>query len=251
MPGTTYRSARRRMTLAAAAILGATVALASLPANSAESESAIARGGRLYDKWFAENKAAKPGDDHPAYPHKGGRYGKDTSWRCKECHGWDYKGADGAYGKGSHATGIKGVTAMAGAEPAKIAELLRAEPHGFTAAMIPDEALARLALFISKGQHDTDAHIDRASKKAKGDADRGRMLFQGICAACHGFDGKSLNFGDDKEPEFLGTVAADNPWEALHKIRNGQPAVPMPLMRVLDMQTALDILAYSQTLPVK
>jgi len=28
------------------------------------------------------------------------RSGKDT-WRCKECHGWDYMGVDGAYGSGS------------------------------------------------------------------------------------------------------------------------------------------------------
>ena len=93
-----------------AAVIGAFAAIAPIgTAMAAETESSIARGGRLYDKWFAENKAAKPGDDHPAYPHKGGKYGKDASWRCKECHGWDYSGKDGAYAKGGHATGIVGI----------------------------------------------------------------------------------------------------------------------------------------------
>jgi thiosulfate dehydrogenase len=129
--------------------------------------------------------------------------------------------------------------------------LLRDKQHGYTAEQIPDDELQRLAAFISKGQHDASAYIDAASKKAKGDVENGHKLFQGVCAACHGFDGKSLNFGDDKEPEYVGTVAADNPWETLHKIRNGQPGTPMPALRVFDMQNAVDVLSYAQTLPQK
>ena len=34
-----------------------------------------------------------------------------TTWRCKVCHGWDYKGATGAYAKGSHRTGLGGILA--------------------------------------------------------------------------------------------------------------------------------------------
>jgi len=37
----------------------------------------------------------------------------------------------------------------------------------------------------------------------------------------------------------------------LHKIRNGQPGMPMPALRVLPVQTLVDILAYTQTLPMK
>ena len=40
------------------------------------------------------------------------RAGADT-WRCKECHGWDYAGKDGAYGSGDHRTGIVGVLGTA------------------------------------------------------------------------------------------------------------------------------------------
>ncbi len=66
---------------------------------------------------------------------------------------------------------------------------------------------------------------------------------------CHGFDGKMMNFGDEQEPEYVGTVAQDNPWETLHKVANGQPGVPMVSLRALDTEDLVDIVAYAQTLP--
>ncbi|MHC5004711.1 MAG: hypothetical protein ACYTJ0_16480, partial [Planctomycetota bacterium] len=66
------------------------------------------RGGMIYDKWWAVLALPEPEGDHPLYPPDGPRSGS-TTWRCKECHGWDYKGADGAYSSGSHYTGIPGV----------------------------------------------------------------------------------------------------------------------------------------------
>lgn len=211
---------------------------------------AIFSGGRMYDKWWEALGTDAPKETHPAYPAAGKQKGAST-WRCKECHGWDYMGAAGAYGKGSHFTGIKGVAGMNGADPGKIAALLRAKPHGYTAKQIPDEALQRLALFVSKGLLDPNPYIDRPTKKAKGNVQIGQKLYQAICAACHGFDGKAINFGNEKKPEFVGTVAVDNPWETLHKIRNGQPGVPMPAWRVFDVQYSVDVLSYIQTLPVK
>lgn len=215
-----------------------------------ETESAIARGGRLYDKFYGENKAAKPTADHPSYI-KDGKYGKENSWRCKECHGWDYKGKDGAYARGSRFTGIKGLRDVAGAPPERIASIIRDKTHGYTEAMIPDRAVAALALFVSKGQIDVEPTIDRASKKANGDPKRGARYYQTICAVCHGFDGKQINFQTPEDPEFIGTVANDNPWETLHKIRHGQPGIPMPSLGVLELKDLVDILAYTQTLPKK
>ncbi len=79
---------------------------------------AIARGGQLYDKWWAVIEAEPPKETHPAYPAAGKKKGAST-WRCKECHGWDYKGKDGAYAKGSHATGIEVVRGVVGMDPEK------------------------------------------------------------------------------------------------------------------------------------
>jgi thiosulfate dehydrogenase len=213
-------------------------------------EWALASGGRMYDTWWEAIEVKEPEGTHSAYPATSKQSGAGT-WRCKECHGWDYMGAAGAYATGSRATGIKGIRESAGKDPAAIAALLRGKVHGFTKEMIADEPLQRLALFVSKGQHDANAVIDRPTKKVRGNVDNGRKLYQNICAACHGFDGKALNFGDEKTPEYVGTVGQSNPWEMLHKIRNGHPGVPMPAWRAFEMSMTADVAAYTQTLPVK
>ncbi len=211
---------------------------------------ATARGGLLYDNWMAVLEADKPKKTHPAYPAGLKRKGAGT-WRCKECHGWDYKGKDGAYAKGSHYSGIKGVRAMVGMEPKKIHKIIMNETHGFTKAMMPHSAMEKLALFLSRGQLDTDRYIDRNSKVVRGNPRRGAAMYQTICAVCHGFDGREINFKDEKKPEYVGTVCAGNPWEALHKIRFGQPGVGMVALASLQIDQLIDILAYCQTLPPK
>jgi len=49
----------------------------------------IREGGRIYANWADELGSELPGTTHPAYPAAGKKKGK-TTWRCKECHGWDY-----------------------------------------------------------------------------------------------------------------------------------------------------------------
>jgi thiosulfate dehydrogenase len=234
---------RSRFGILAALAIATLGAVTGPAAVAAETESAIARGGRLYDKWFAENKAAKPTDDHPAYPHKGGKYGKDASWRCKECHGWDYKGKDGAYASGGHATGIKGIEGAAGKDAAAIVAILKDKNHGYVDAMLSAEDMNDLALFVAKGQIDVSKYYDAATKKPKGDATKGEVYFNTLCAGCHGKDGKKL-----KDAPPLGSVA-DNVPEMLHKILNGQPGEAMPALRALDPQISADIAVHLQSLP--
>jgi mono/diheme cytochrome c family protein len=210
----------------------------------------IARGGQYYDKWWAVIDADEPEGTHPAYTAEGKKKGSST-WRCKECHGWDYKGKDGAYGKGSHYSGIKGIDGKAGADVEEIAKIIRGEPHNFTTQLLPDKAVERLALFVSAGQIDMDQYIDRETKKAKGDPKKGARIYQTVCSNCHGFDGKEINFKDEKKPEYIGTVASANPWETLHKTRHGQPGQVMPALIALNTQDLVDIVAYAQTLPTK
>jgi thiosulfate dehydrogenase len=211
---------------------------------------AVARGGQLYDKWWAVTEGEPPTETHPAYPADGKKSGSAT-WRCKECHGWDYMGKDGAYSKGSHHTGIKGVRHGVGMDVTRLHGIIMDETHAFTEAMIPHSAMEKLALFVSRGQLDADRYIDRKSKVARGNPRRGAQFFQTICAVCHGFDGKDMNFKDAEHPEYVGTVAVNNPWEALHKIRFGQPGVGMVALTVLDIEDLVDILAYTQTLPTE
>lgn len=238
--------------LAVALLVGAFL-LAPPPASAEEIDSSIARGGRLYDKWWKVVGAEQPKQAQPAYPAAGKYKAKGgADWRCKECHGWDYMGKDGVYGKGGHFTGIKGIKGAMNMAPDKIVAVLTDKNHALGGMMGRDD-LRDLAMFVSKGQVDMAKFIDPATKKVKGDKAKGEPIFNTVCANCHGRDGTLDEDGkmlaSDSEP--LGLVANDNPWEALHKIRNGQPAEHMPALRAFDQQIALDILAHMQTLPTK
>lgn len=205
----------------------------------------IARGGRLYDKWYAETKAPAPEGNHVSWPASNtDKSGADT-FRCKSCHGWDLLGSAGAYSKGSWFTGIKGVKDAAGKDPVEIVDILKSDVHGFGGS-IADQDLMALAMFVSKGQVDMDPYIDRATKKATGDAAEGARLYESVCTGCHGADGK----GVPNSPA-LGGLAVDNPWEIMHKISFGQPAEAMPAMWVFGPKVAGDLLAYLQTLPAE
>jgi thiosulfate dehydrogenase len=210
----------------------------------------LASGARLYDNWISSLDAEAPEGTHPAWPASNTKKKGKVTWRCKSCHGWDYAGKDGAYAKGSYKTGIKGVRAFAGKDPAEIQKIIMNDTHGFTHDMIPEDAMWRVANFVSKGQIDASQYIN-ADKTVKGDAERGKPMFQNICAACHGFDGRALNWGDEDDPGFVGTEAQGNPWEVLHKIRAGHPGVEMPAMMSFPIQYQVDLLSYTQTLPAK
>ena len=205
--------------------------------------AAIAHGGRLYDDWQVESRAQRQALRHPAYP-VAAYFANDaaTTWRCKECHGWDYKGKDGAYAQGRHATGIKGIRGMAKAAPEAVLAVLRNASHRYDA-VLKERDLIDLAHFVSAGQLDMATAIDSAGK-ARGDGQRATATYRTICANCHGVDGQRIITAVP-----LGRVARTSPWESLHKIMNGHPNEKMPALRELDQQLLIDILAHLQGLP--
>lgn len=218
--------------------------------DSASQTWQLAAGGRIYDKWWRALGRSAQKTRHPSYPASGTAKDEDT-WRCTECHGWDYKGRDGDLGKEIKSP-IKGIRAAQGRSPTTIAQILRDDRHRYTKEMIRDDEAMRVALFVSKGQHDVDRWQDAASGKATaGVVARGKEVYQTICAVCHGFDGRLLNWGSKTEPGFIGTEANKLPWEVLHKIRNAHPGVAMVSLRALPMTDAAAVLAYARTLPEK
>ena len=235
--------------LSAFVVIFAAMAAVALPAPAAATNDgdlaySIARGGKLYDKWFNVIGVDAPKKTHPAWPASNTKKKGNVTHRCKSCHGWDLKGRDGAYASGSYKTGIPGVRAFAGADPAKIIAIMQDETHGFAGKM-DDEDFMDLANFIGKGQVDMDQYIDRSSKKPKGgDAARGAAYFNTICVACHRRDGTYPKDMDHTLGEQMG-----NPWEVMHKLLNGQPAQKMPALRELNMQIILDLMAHVGTLP--
>ncbi len=218
------------------------------------SVDSIVRGGLMYDKWWkVAEGATEPTEDHPlwALQNTNTRDGS-TTWRCKECHGWDYKGSGGAYSSGSHYTGFTGVYgASLTMTKAQLLDVLMGGTdyrHDFSSVMSA-EALEDLANFLSEGLVNQSGLIDYAAKQPIGaNLTNGEALYTADCVMCHGANGKQIDFHDG---EGVKGVANDNPWETLHKIMMGQPATPMPsgLLSDWSTQDVLDVLGYSQNLP--
>jgi thiosulfate dehydrogenase len=231
--------------------------------NVAYDNANVVRGGQLYDKWWEVSGVldpVEPTSDNPGYGLTAGtRTGADT-WRCKECHGWDYRGRDGAYGPGaSRFTGVAGLLGSQG-DPAE--DLFGTIKNGLPAtAMSPfgshlsDTDVWDVVKFVKEGIIDESLYIDDTSKTPIGaNLTLGQSRYSSTCAACHGSDGKQINFGSEVEPEYVGTLAVDNPWEFLHKVRFGQPgteAMPSAIGLGWSVQDVVDVLGYAQTLPVE
>lgn len=223
----------------------ALAALIPLPVIAGD-QGSIIRGAKLYDKWFAVIKAEKPTETHSAWPASNDKKKGNATWRCKACHGWDYKGADGAYGSGSYKTGIKGINGMAGADLASIVAIIKDDTHKLSGLM-DDADFQDLAMFVSKGQVDMSALIDYETKTVKaGNAAAGQNHFETMCAQCHGVSG-------DLPKDMKKTLAKQlsNPQEVMHKILNGQPAEQMPALRTMDRQVVVDLMAHLATLPTE
>ncbi len=212
-------------------------------------------GGRLYDAWWHVTGAEEPQTDQALWKTQttNTRKGADT-WRCKECHGWDYKGMDGAYGDGSHKTGFTGILKSDTLSADDLTAWLtgkKNKDHDFSQALDAAQVKA-MVTFIQKEMKDVSTFIN-ADKSVKGDPVKGKAKFTATCAACHGNDGKKINFGDDKTPEYMGTLAADNPWEFFHKVLSGQPGEPMPSGYGMGwtLEDVANLAAFAQTLPIK
>lgn len=209
----------------------------------------LATGGKLYDKWWSVvDGATEPTTDQALWSTQdtNARSGKDT-WRCKECHGWDYQGVDGAYGSGSHMSGFVGVYDAISLGVEGVVSALSGgsnADHDFSD-VIDADSLTTLAEFIVEGGViDVGEHIDLATKEViDGDSANGKILFDATCVVCHGSDGAAIG-------EALGELATGNPWETLHKIRFGHPgsAMPAAVDSGWTLKEALDVLAYAQSI---
>lgn len=245
------------MVLLLAFSLGAGIASARGASSGLERE-ALVEGAQLYDNWFAALGAQPPAGNSPLWERQttNTRSGPDT-WRCAECHGWDYKGSEGAYAAGSHYTGFPSVFKLASSlsEEEIVAHLKGAKDpaHDFSA-YLNEAALKKLALFLKTGLSDDSAFIDRVTLKAKnGSPEHGKTLYEGVCAVCHGADGREIVFRTEGIDEGLGDVANRDPYRFLHRTRFGVAGTEMPVGRELGWSTpdGRDVLAYAQTLPLR
>ncbi|MCO6450492.1 MAG: cytochrome c [Caldilineales bacterium] len=218
----------------------------------------VARGGRLYDMWWLEAKKPEPVPDHLLWASQQGTNERVASatWRCKECHGWDYRGSDGAYGEGDHYTGFEGVLAAKAMTQDELVAVLSGESnpeHDFSDVMNRAD-LTALARFIREGMIDMRPYIN-ADKSVNGNVENGGRLYDVGCVACHGQNGREMNASlEGARPVNLPNLATDNPWEVFHKAMFGQPGVPAMTSGAKlnwSAQDVTDVVTYLQTLPQK
>jgi thiosulfate dehydrogenase len=218
----------------------------------------VVRGGAMYDKWWAVAGLSAPTTNHPLWTSRpdamsNSRTGADT-WRCKECHGWDYKGVNGIYGSGSHRTGIAGILGTTKTAQ-EVFDLIKSD-HAYGTAGLTDEDITDLATFVTEGLIDTDTIIDTDGAFI-GDVSNGKILYDsGIgtnisCVVCHGQLGLNPPPGHADFEDYVGLISNENPWEFQHKVQFGQPGTAMP-SSVIGGGTIMEVAdlgAYSQTLP--
>jgi cyclophilin family peptidyl-prolyl cis-trans isomerase/mono/diheme cytochrome c family protein len=226
-------------------------------------------GGKLYDTWWlTSSNYTEPAENHPLWANQTTNTlsGSDT-WRCSECHGWDYKGDQGAYSSGPHYTGFSGLAAATNKSPidvfCSIKDGSSINPlHQFgttdTVVVLDDFDVLKLTKFIletgENGLADSDVFIVPGTNIAAGNFDIGEPLYndKAGCSACHGISGDQ-SAGNTT----LDELARNNPWEALHKIRYGHPGTNMPsyiddsLANELTVAEIRNVLAYLQIMPLE
>lgn len=226
------------------------------PEEEIPAEEDIILGALLYDNWFAALGVQPPEGNMPIWSRQATntRSGPDT-WRCSECHGWDYRGVQGAYANGSHYTGFPDVmTLVASMSTEEVVAHLRGinDPAHDFSSYIGENSFYSLAIFLKFGTIDDAQYINPVSLQVIGaDIDHGMDLYETICAECHGNDGREIVFRSEGVNEYLGSLAVRDPWRFLHRTRFGTAGTSMPVGYTLGWLPGdgRDILAYTQTLP--
>ena len=239
--------------LIALALLVASTALA---AQAAPPTDDIIRGAQLYDKWYAVLGVDPPAGDMPIWSRQttNTRSGGDT-WRCSECHGWDYRGAQGEYQAGSHYTGFPDLyTLVQDLQVEDIVSHLKGNldpAHDFSA-YLDDTSLTQVSDFLKLGVIDNSTYINPISLRViEADSTHGQSLYQSTCQKCHGEDGRKIVFRSEGINEYLGSIANRDPFRFLHRTRFGVAGTDMPVGMSLgwEAEDGRDVLAFAQTLP--
>lgn len=138
-----------------------------------------------------------PATDQPLFATQttNTRTSKDT-WRWKQCHGWDSKDAEVAYGSGSHLTGFKGLLDSSAMSAQDLTAWLTGDKnadHNFAGeGMMSEAQILALVTFLQSEKIDRSAFVNADKTIAGGDAANGEEFYGSI--------GGSTNLTNDIVP---------------------------------------------------
>ena len=200
------------------------------------------RGGRLYDTWWLEKgKITPPSGINPIWQEialdSSGKpfnnFGNGGGqWRCKECHGWDYKGDKGAYSITSNRyTGFKGIDNKS---PSYTREYIyrkiakseielagKSYPHEFydKEQKLNEQDLYDLTRFIF------DVVLNDSVDVSLGDIDNGQIIYEASTSAR--LSCANIGCHNSSVPQLI-DIAQNDAAKFLHNIRFGSPGSLMP-----------------------
>lgn len=123
----------------------------------------LVQGGLMYDKWWKINDATEPSSDFdPLWSTQTTNTSSEsTTWRCKECHGWDYIGKNGRYSSGSHYTGFAGIWQARTMDKEDLFDAIKdAGGDHDLSAVLSDNDVLDLSRFVAEGLIDVTLYID-------------------------------------------------------------------------------------------
>jgi len=199
-------------------------------------------GGQLYSDWPLVMLFRGPFTKHPLWTGSPAAINTET-WRCVNCHGWDYRGSAGVGGDLGVISNVPGLRHLVGADRRTVADGITRGEHGFAAKQLSADALQFLVDFLIEGQNAVVALAEKA-RRSGADAAAGRERYVSVCRVCHGPAGERLNLGSERFPDTLPTLARSKPWKFLHGVRFGHAGV-MPSFIMLEDSEFLNLLTYA------
>ena len=255
------RSLDRGLFLILLALLGLMVLSALAPSNSSSTTEPqtqppnLIRGGQLYIAWDQLIPPEEIPPQHPLWPKEASSQVPPVlTWRCVNCHGWDYSGSTGKTLSGAYRSmGYPGLFRLTSASLEEITPWLNGleyTEHDFTN-YLSGQDLINLAAFISSGLVAPELIADPETYIVQGTLEVGDTVYEEYCSSCHGLEGERINLGTVTRPTFLGDLAWTNPWRMAHTIRYGHLTTRLPSASDLGLSFSqqLDIIAFTQTLP--
>jgi len=220
-----------------------------------EIEGDVLRGGQLYYAW--DRVLGVPLPDHDQAIWKEVAPGQDYdphTWRCVNCHGWDYRGSEGISPRAVvKRSGFPGLFEMVAEPEKKITSWLngvRNAGHDFSD-YFSEQDYKDLSAFLSAGLIAPDFIADPDTRLVAGTLSTGEEIYIEMCLSCHGVDGEKINFGGAVAPLYLADISLHNPWRVSHVIRFGHLGINMPAGELTDVSFSqqIDLLTYTQSLP--